>query len=95
MSLFVLADNKGKSARECIKESMAMTDGHKMDLFVLDLSFIGWIILGSITCGIGLLFLEPYVQATYAELYQVMREKAHSQNFSDFNELPGFLPEQQ
>ena len=45
MALYVLAENPGKSARECIKESMEMTNGHKMELFVLDLSFIGWIIL--------------------------------------------------
>ena len=70
MSLFVLADNKGKSARECIKESMAMTDGHKMDLFVLDLSFIGWMFLGALTCGIAYIWVVPYMSATRANAYQ-------------------------
>ena len=41
MSLYILAENKGKPALECINESKAMTKGHKFDLFVLGLSFLG------------------------------------------------------
>ena len=70
MSLYILAENKGKSARECIKESMAMTDGHKMDLFVLDLSFIGWIYLGVLTLGIAYIWIIPYYNATRVNAYQ-------------------------
>ena len=73
MSLFILADNKGKSARECIKESMAMTDGHKMELFVLDLSFIGWELLGALTCGIAYIWIQPYYTATKANAYETLR----------------------
>ena len=71
-----------------------MTNGEKFDIFWLGLSFFGWILLGTLACGIGVLFVEPYLQTTFAELYQVMREKAHNNGFSDFNELPGFFPEQ-
>ena len=92
---YILAENPKISSKRAFELSKEMTRDEKFDIFFLELSFTGWIILGSITCGIGLLFMEPYYQATFAELYQVMREKAHSQNFSDFNELPGFLPEQQ
>ena len=73
MSLFILADNKGKSARECIKESMAMTDGHKMELFVLDLSFIGWGFLVTLTCGIAYIWVGPYMSATRANAYETLR----------------------
>ncbi len=73
MSFYILADNKGKSARECIKESMAMTDGHKMELFVLDLSFIGWALLGALTCGIAYIWVIPYMQATRANAYEVLK----------------------
>lgn len=73
MSMFVLADNKGKSARECIAESKAMTEGHKMELFVLDLSFIGWILLGTLTCGIAYIWVAPYMQATKANAYEVLK----------------------
>ena len=44
-----------------IEKSMAMMEGNKMKLFMLDLSFIGWAILCIFTLGIGLLFLQPYV----------------------------------
>jgi uncharacterized membrane protein len=73
MSMFVLADNKGKSARECIAESKAMTEGHKMELFVLDLSFIGWYLLGSLTCGIAYLYVVPLLNATHANVYETIK----------------------
>ena len=66
----ILAENKGKSARECIKESMQLTAGHKMELFVLDLSFIGWCLLGTITCGIAYIWVVPYMMATYINAYR-------------------------
>ena len=49
----------------------------------------------ALACGIGVLFVEPYIRATFAELYQVMREKAHNQSIAGFDELPGFIPEEQ
>ena len=73
MSLYILAENKGKSAKECINESKAMTDGHKMELFVLGLSFIGWVLLSCITCGIALIWVMPYMQATYANVYNSLK----------------------
>ena len=69
MSLFVLAENKGKSARECIEESKKLTEGHKMELFVLALSFIGWAILGAITFGIAYIWILPYMQTTLVNAY--------------------------
>lgn len=73
MSLYILAENKGKSARECIKESMEMTNGHKMELFVLGLSFIGWGMLVGITFGIAAIWVIPYMNATYANVYQSLK----------------------
>lgn len=73
MSMYILAENKGKSARECIKESMAMTEGHKMELFVLSLSFIGWMLLGSITFGIAYIWILPYMTATFANAYHSLK----------------------
>ena len=76
MSTYILAENKGKPALECINESKAMTDGHKMDLFVLGLSFIGWGILCSITFGIAAIWVVPYMQATYANAYNSLKPSA-------------------
>ena len=73
MALYVLADNKGKSARECIAESKAMTEGHKMEIFVLDLSFIGWYLLCSLTCGLAFLYVAPLLNTTHANFYEEIK----------------------
>ena len=71
---YLLAENPNLSADEAFSLSKQMTTGQKMDLFVLDLSFIGWIILGLICCGIGILFVLPYPEATRAEVYLILKE---------------------
>ena len=73
MAMYVLADNKGKSARECIAESKAMMEGHKMELFVLDLSFIGWYLLCTLTCGLASLYVAPLLNATHANVYETIK----------------------
>ncbi len=73
MSFYILAENKGKSALECINESKAMTNGYKADLFVLGLSFIGWILLGYITFGIAYIWILPYIQTTYTNAYNTLK----------------------
>lgn len=91
---YILAENPNISTERAFALSKQMTKGEKWHIFVLDLSFIGWLLLGFICCCVGNHFVIPYIEATNAELYQVMREKAHGLNFSDFAELPGFFPEQ-
>lgn len=73
MSSYILAENKGKPALECIKESQAMTNGHKMELFVLGLSFIGWGLLCAITFGIASIWVTPYMNATFANAYASLK----------------------
>lgn len=48
-------------------------DGYKMKLFLLDLSFIGWMILSILTLGIGLLFLQPYMNTARAAFYEDLK----------------------
>lgn len=67
---FILHDNPDCKYDEAICRSMALMNGHKMDLFLLDLSFIGWAILCVLTCGIGFLFLFPYWYTTRAKFYE-------------------------
>ena len=50
-----------------------MMKGHKMDLFLLYLSFIGWAILCIFTLFIGYLWLAPYVQMTEVKFYEKIR----------------------
>ena len=73
MAPYILAENKGKAALECINESKAMTNGHKMELFVLALSFIGWGLLVGITFGIAAIWVMPYAQATMANAYKWLK----------------------
>ena len=73
MALYVLAENKGMSARKCIEESKKMTKGHKMELFVLGLSFIGWGLLVSVTFGIAAIWVCPYIYATFTNAYHSLK----------------------
>ena len=72
---YLLAENPNLSVSEAFSLSKQMTTGQKMDLFVLDLSFLGWIILGLICCGIGILFVLPYPEATRAEVYLILKQQ--------------------
>lgn len=73
---YILADNPEISHKRAIEMSNAMTNGQKFNIFVLELSFLGWYILGALALGIGVLFVHPYVNATEAELYLVLRQEA-------------------
>ncbi len=84
---YILAENPNIGNRRAIELSNKMTDGHKFDMFVLDLSFIGWKLLGVLTLGIGLIFLDPYINATKAELYLVLRENALNSGICSYEEL--------
>ena len=72
---YICAEKPGISGSEARRISKAITDGHKFDIFVMQLSFFGWRFLASIVI-IGNYFLEPYVQATYAEMYAELRDEA-------------------
>ena len=72
---YLLAENPNLSASQAFSLSKQMTTGQKMDLFVLDLSFLGWIILGALCCGIGLLFVQPYPEATKTEVYLILKQR--------------------
>ncbi len=74
---FLLADNPGMNRKEAFARSKAMTDGMKMDIFVLQLSFIGWHLLSVCTCGLlSILYVGEYQQATMAELYLTLKSRA-------------------
>ncbi len=70
---YIIAENKGISATEAINRSKAMMHGHKMDYFVLQLSFIGWGLLGVITFGIAFIWIAPYMNATYTNFYNSIK----------------------
>lgn len=86
----ILAENKGKAALECINESKQMTEGHKMELFVLSLSFIGWMLLCMVTCFIAYIWVGPYMQATFMNAYYSLKpvEVVAEAEAQEVNEIP-------
>lgn len=84
---YILADNPNIGASRAIQLSKDMTYGHKWKMLVLDLSFIGWYLLGLLCAGIGTLFVNPYAYATEAELYLVLRQIAVETNMCTCGEL--------
>ncbi len=73
MCFFIKNDHPEMDWSACLKESMRIMKGHKGELFVLDLSFIGWYIVGSLCCGVGTLWVAPYYEATRAQFYEAVR----------------------
>lgn len=73
MTYYIALDNPELGAEECINRSMKMMNGHKMELFLLDLSFIGWILLGILTFGIGLLWVVPYMKTAHCHFYEELK----------------------
>ena len=71
---YLLAENPNLSADEAFSLSKQMTTGQKMNLFVLDLSFLGWYFLGFLCFGIGALFVKPYDVASFTEVYLILKE---------------------
>ena len=71
---YVLKDNPELGFNAAIERSMDMMEGHKMEYFVLGLTFIGWILLSIFTCGILFLWVLPYMNATFAHYYEYVKE---------------------
>lgn len=72
---YLAAEYPDMDRKEIFRLSKVMMDGNKFDTWVLGLSFIGWDLLGLLACCIGGIFVLPYKEATYAELYLKLREE--------------------
>lgn len=74
---YIMSENPEMSYRDAFGMSKAMTDGHKMDIFLLQLSFIGWFILSGFTFGIlALVYVVPYYNAAMAFAYEELKAEA-------------------
>lgn len=74
-AFYILAEHPEMTASEALNESKEIMEGHKWELFVLGLSFIGWALLGSITCGIAYIWILPYMQATITNFYHKIKRQ--------------------
>lgn len=73
MVFFILHDKPELRPVDVLRESRKMMDGHKMEYFLLMLSFFGWLVLGALTLFIGYLWLVPYMQMTEFKFYERLR----------------------
>ena len=88
---YLLADHPQMTQEQAFEESKRMMQGQKWKAFVLDLSFIGWNILSALTLGIlGIFYVQPYMDATHAALYEALRYGMPYNNAQDgfYNGMP-------
>lgn len=67
---YIVIDKPEISIRDAFKRSGELTSGIKIDLFVLELSFFGWILFGVVTLGLGMFYVIPYMNLTYMNAYR-------------------------
>ena len=84
MTPFILEEHPELTASEAIARSKTLMDGHKMDLFILNLTFLGWDILCALTANIGNLFLNPYKNAAYAVFYREISQPQTTKSQSNY-----------
>lgn len=75
MAPYILSENNEMTASEALKESKRIMHGHKGELFVLHLSFIPWFILGTLSCGLALIYVIPYMNMTIVNFYNQLKSQ--------------------
>lgn len=75
MTPYIMIEEPELSASEAIQKSILMMDGHKWELFLLRLSFIGWTILASIPLNLGHLLLNPYRNSAETAFYRNLKRQ--------------------
>lgn len=83
MASFIMSENPDITPNQAITASKELMDGNKMDLFLLELSFIGWGLLNILTLGIGSLWLNPYMNAAHAAFYRNISRPAIRYYFAE------------
>lgn len=86
-SFYILAENKEMDPVKALQESWKLMDGHKWDYFVFGLRFIPWALLCLLTLGIGILWLVPYMQVSFAKYYMELRGGEDEDEFDPLDHL--------
>ena len=76
MMVYIMAENPEIKVTKAMNISKELTRGYKAELFVTDLSFIPWIFLCMISCGVGLLWFVPYYSMTRTNVYFALKQVA-------------------
>ena len=91
---FILLDHPDYTVRECIRAATEMTRGHRMELFLLDLSLLPWNLLCILTAGILYIWKMPYIAAVYAGAYEEL-DRQYQQKEERARELRQQFPTRQ
>ena len=86
MAFFIQQESKDKTWRACLDESKMLTDGYKGKLFLMDLSFIGWYIVGLLCLGVGVLWVEVYHTEARAHFYEDLKKIKRGGETSDLSD---------
>lgn len=73
LTFFIMVDDPNISGTEALNQSWNMMRGHKWEIFCLWCRFLGWILLSVFTCGIGFIFVTPYMVAATQNFYRKLR----------------------
>lgn len=83
---YLLAENPNIDMKEAFSLTKQMMDGDKANAWVLDLSFIGWNLLGALTCCIlNIFYVNPYQNLTNAQLYEALKMKISGPSNTDYS----------
>lgn len=92
MTPYLLRDYPNIPAMDASVISERMMRGHRADVFIAQLSFLGWQLLGAMTFGIlTVLFVEPYQQISMAGIFEEIKQLALDQGVVSQEELDGGL----
>ncbi len=97
MADYIIYENPNLTASQALRLSRVMTDGEKWNLFVFELSYIGWELLSGLTCGIlGIVYVTPYMYTAHAGVYDELKDQGIRQNrftwadFGQYYPAPGY-----
>lgn len=90
MTPYILLENPNMTAKEAIGASKELMNGNRWRLFCLEISFIGWSFLCVFTCGIGYLWLVPYMEASFAAFYREIHAEKYGREEKKEDPYEGF-----
>ena len=74
MSYYIFIEEPELTIEEILKKSWKLTEGYKMELFILQLRFIPWYVLGILSFFVGVFFVLPWHQLTLINYYTFLKK---------------------
>jgi uncharacterized membrane protein len=90
-AVYIVAENPNVEAIEAIRISTKMTNGYKLDIFIMFFSFIGWALLCALTLGVGYIWLAPYMNTTFTNMYLKLKEISIRNGVCSESEFAGHI----